>query len=130
MFRLVLSAVALAGVPETMRPVFANPLAETASDRDRAVGAAVEQPPAPTWCWPSDSVAQAAANVGPVKIIAPGRWIWLGLGNAIPLGRVAMSFIVAGGVLLLALLASIVLDGIGGRRRQKERRDIPPFDAW
>ena len=41
-----------------------------------------------------------------------------------------MSFIVAGGVLLLALLPSIVLDGIDVRRRQKERGDIPPFDAW
>ncbi len=40
-----------------------------------------------------------------------------------------MSFIVAGGVLLLALLAGIVLDGVGVRRRQKGRRDIPPFDA-
>ena len=35
-----------------------------------------------------------------------------------------MSFIVAGGVLLLALLAGIVLDGIGVRKR-RARRDIP-----
>jgi hypothetical protein len=41
-----------------------------------------------------------------------------------------MSFIVAGGVLLLALLAGIVLDGIGLRKQRKARRDIPPFDAW
>jgi hypothetical protein len=41
-----------------------------------------------------------------------------------------MSFIVAGCVLLLALLAGIVLDGIGVRRPQKARRDVPPFDAW
>lgn len=49
MLRLVLSAVALAGVPETVRPVFADPLAATASDRGQAAAAAVEQPPAPTW---------------------------------------------------------------------------------
>ena len=130
MLRLVLSAVALAGVPETVRPVFADPLAETASDRGQAAAAAVEQPPAPTWSWPSDLVAPAAASVRPDKVIAPAGWIWLGLGNAIPLGRVAMSFVVAGGVLLLALLAGVVLDGVGVRRRQKGRRDIPPFDAW
>ena len=34
-------------------------------------------------------------------------------------GEVAMSFIVAGSVLLLALLAGIVLDGIGRRERAK-----------
>ena len=36
-----------------------------------------------------------------------------------------MSFIVAGGVLLLALLAGIVLDGVGVRRRQKESTRHP-----
>jgi hypothetical protein len=41
-----------------------------------------------------------------------------------------MSFIVAGGVLLLALLAGIVLDNIGVRRRRNAQRDVPPFDAW
>jgi hypothetical protein len=42
-----------------------------------------------------------------------------------------MSFIVAGGVLLLALLVGIViLDDAGVRGRQKARRDVPPFDAW
>jgi hypothetical protein len=130
MLRLVLSAVALAGVAETVRPLFADPLAATASNRAQVAAAAVEQPPAPTWSWSSDSVALAAASVGPDRNIAPAGWIWLGLENAIPLRRVAMSFIVAGGVLLLALLAGIVLDGVGVRRRQKERRDIPPFDAW
>ena len=39
MLRLVLSAVALAGVPETVRPVFADPLAATASDRGQAAAA-------------------------------------------------------------------------------------------
>jgi hypothetical protein len=41
-----------------------------------------------------------------------------------------MSFIVAGSVLLLALLAGIVLDDIGVRRGQEARRDVPSFDAW
>jgi hypothetical protein len=42
-----------------------------------------------------------------------------------------MSFIVAGLVLLLALLAGIVLDNIGVRKWQKNpRRDIPSFDPW
>ncbi len=41
-----------------------------------------------------------------------------------------MSFIVAGGVLLLALLVGIVVDEIDVRRQQKERRDIPPYDVW
>jgi hypothetical protein len=130
MLRLVLSAVALAGVPETVRPVLADPLAATASDRAQGAASLIKQPPALTWSWSSDTPAPAAASIGPDKNIAPAGWIWLGLGNAVPLGRVAMSFIVAGGVLLLALLAGIVLDGVGVRRRQKERRDIPPFDAW
>jgi hypothetical protein len=58
------------------------------------------------------------------------RWVWLGLGNAVPLGRVDMSFIVAGGVLLLALLTGSVLDAIGITRWQQARRDVPSFDAW
>jgi hypothetical protein len=40
-----------------------------------------------------------------------------------------MSFIVAGCALLLALLAGIVLDDVGVRRRQKERHDFPPRDG-
>jgi hypothetical protein len=39
-----------------------------------------------------------------------------------------MSFIVAGGALLLALLAGILLLDDRGRR-PKTRRDVP-FDAW
>jgi hypothetical protein len=38
-----------------------------------------------------------------------------------------VSFIVAGGALLLALLAGILLDD--SERRPKTRRDVP-FDAW
>jgi hypothetical protein len=54
--------------------------------------------------------------------------VWLGLGNTVPLRRVDMSFIVAGNVLLLALLAGIVLDGIGVGRGQKAT--TRPFDGW
>jgi hypothetical protein len=39
-----------------------------------------------------------------------------------------MSFIVAGCVLLLALLAGILLDGIDGGRRQSARRDVLSVD--
>lgn len=130
MLRLALSAVALAGVPETLRPVFADPLAAAASDRAPATATAFEQPATLTWSWSPDAPAPAAASVCPDKDIASAGSIWLGLRNVFPMGRVAMSFIVAGGVLLLALLLGIVLDGIDVRRRQKERRDVPPFDAW
>jgi hypothetical protein len=41
-----------------------------------------------------------------------------------------MSLIVAGCVMLLALLASIVIDDVDVRKSQKTRRDIPSFDAW
>ncbi len=41
-----------------------------------------------------------------------------------------MSFFVAGCVLLLALLASIVLDDTGVSRRQEARRNNPSFGAW
>jgi hypothetical protein len=47
-----------------------------------------------------------------------------------PWGGVDMSFIVAGSVLLLALLAGIVLDGTGVRRGQKAPTGHPTFDAW
>jgi hypothetical protein len=42
-----------------------------------------------------------------------------------------MSFIVAGCVLLLALLAGIAILGEAGLRgRSKARRGVPPFEAW
>jgi hypothetical protein len=41
-----------------------------------------------------------------------------------------MSFIVAGCMLLVALLVSIVLDDIGISRWPEARRDVPSFDAW
>ena len=41
-----------------------------------------------------------------------------------------MSFIVAGNVLLLALLAGIVLDGIGVGGGQKATTQHATFDGW
>jgi len=41
-----------------------------------------------------------------------------------------MSLIIAGCVLLLALLAGVALDNVGVSRSQKARRDIPSFNAW
>jgi hypothetical protein len=41
-----------------------------------------------------------------------------------------MSFIVAGSVLLLALLAGIVLDGIGVGRGQQATERHTTFDGW
>jgi hypothetical protein len=40
-----------------------------------------------------------------------------------------MGFIVIGSALLVALLAGIVLDDVGVRRRQVARCDLPPLDA-
>jgi hypothetical protein len=40
-----------------------------------------------------------------------------------------MSFFLAGSALLLALLAGIILDSVGGRRWQAAR-EVTPFDAW
>jgi hypothetical protein len=41
-----------------------------------------------------------------------------------------MTFVIAWGGLLLAVLAGIVLDDISVRRQQNERRDVSPFDPW
>jgi hypothetical protein len=40
-----------------------------------------------------------------------------------------MGFIVAGCALLVALLAGIVLDDVGVRRRQMARHDLLPLDV-
>jgi hypothetical protein len=57
MLRLVLSAVALAGVLAAAQPAIADPLAATASDHAKV--AATEQPasPAPASSWSSDASA-------------------------------------------------------------------------
>ncbi len=58
MFRLTLSAVALAGVLVTMRPSFADPLPAATSDYVQAAAAASEQPaPSPAAWSPSSDVA-------------------------------------------------------------------------
>jgi hypothetical protein len=63
MFRLTLSAVALAGVLVTMHPSFADPLPVATSDYVQAAAAASEQPaPSPAAWSPSSDVA---APVGP-----------------------------------------------------------------
>jgi hypothetical protein len=41
-----------------------------------------------------------------------------------------MSFLIALGGLVIALLLCIVLDGIGGGRRERARRDLGSFDGW
>jgi hypothetical protein len=41
-----------------------------------------------------------------------------------------MSFIIAGCVLLVALLSDIVLDHIGNRKWQETRRDVPSLYPW
>jgi hypothetical protein len=41
-----------------------------------------------------------------------------------------MSFVIAGCALLLALLASIVLDDVSASVGQKTRRGVPRFDAF
>jgi hypothetical protein len=108
MLRFALSAVALVGVLAVAQPVFADPLTATASDYAQTAADAIEQP---AWSWSSDAPASADVLVEPV-------------GNAVSQGSGGMSFIMAGGVLLLALLAGIVLDGIGVRK-PKARHDIP-----
>jgi hypothetical protein len=107
MLRFARSAVALVGVLAVAQPVFADPLTATASDYAQTAADAIEQP---AWSWSSDAPATADVLVEPV-------------GNAVSQKSGGMSFIVAAGVLLLALLAGIVLDGIGVRK-PKARRDI------
>jgi hypothetical protein len=53
-----------------------------------------------------------------------------GARKTVPLGRADMSFIVAGSVLLLALLTGIVLDGIGVERGQKATTRHATFEGW
>jgi hypothetical protein len=58
-----------------------------------------------------------------VAVIRCNRPRRVGLGLIDKARRTSMSFIVAGCALLLALLAGIVLDDVGVRRRT--RRDLP-----
>jgi hypothetical protein len=113
--RLALSTVALACVLATMHPVFVDPLAVTASDHTRAPAASIEHPASPAPAW-SSSDAPGPADV----LVEP-------VGNAVPLGRVGMSLIVAGSVLLLALLAGIVPPDRRQERQKKRPRDTRPL---
>jgi hypothetical protein len=77
MLRLALSTVALAGVLAMAQPVFADPLAATASDHAQPVAAAMEQQPtSPTPAWSSSWDAPAATSARPGKNIAPAGFGW------------------------------------------------------
>jgi hypothetical protein len=73
MLRFALSAVALVGVLVMTQPVFADPLAATASDHAQAAAAAIEQPASPAPAW-SSSDAPASARLG--RNIAPAGFGW------------------------------------------------------
>jgi hypothetical protein len=64
MLRFVLSAVVLAGVLAMAQPVFADPLAATASDHAQAAATAIEQPASPAPAWSSD-MPNAGKNIAP-----------------------------------------------------------------
>jgi hypothetical protein len=75
MLRFALPAVALVGVLAMAQPVFADPLAATASDHAEAAAAAIEQPASPAPAWSSSSDAPAtSARLG--KNIAPAGFGW------------------------------------------------------
>jgi hypothetical protein len=75
MLRFALSAVALAGVLAVAQPVFADPLAATASDHAKAAAAAMEQPASPVPAWSSSSDAPAT-SAGLGKNTAPAGFGW------------------------------------------------------
>jgi hypothetical protein len=75
MMRFALFAVALAAVLATAQPVFADPLAATASDHAQAAAAAAEQPTSPTPVW-SSSPDAPATSAGSGKNIAPAGFGW------------------------------------------------------
>jgi hypothetical protein len=75
MIRFVLSAVVLAGVLAMTNPVFADPLAATASDHAKTAAAAMEQPASPAPAWSSSSDAPAT-SAGLGKNIAPAGLGW------------------------------------------------------
>jgi hypothetical protein len=77
MLRLVLSAVALAGVLAMAQPAFADALAATTYDRAQAAAPVTEQPapPAPA-ARPSPSDASAPASAGLGTDIIPVGFGW------------------------------------------------------
>jgi len=74
MLRFARSAVALAAVLATAQPIFADPLAATASDSAQAA-AAMDQSASPASVWSSSSDA-AATTAGPGKNVAPAGFGW------------------------------------------------------
>jgi hypothetical protein len=76
MLRLVLSAVALAGVLVTAQPTFADPLPVTASDHAQAAASAPEQPapPASTKVGSPDAPAPTNAGLGKGVIFVGFGW--------------------------------------------------------
>jgi hypothetical protein len=71
MFRIVLSAVALAGVLAAVHPAFADPVAPTESDRVHVVTLATEQPAPPAAARSSAPEATAPASAGFGKDVVP-----------------------------------------------------------
>jgi hypothetical protein len=69
MLRLVLTAVALAGVLAAVHPALADPVAATAADQIQVVASAPEQPAPPVPARTSSPDAPAPANAGLSKNI-------------------------------------------------------------
>jgi hypothetical protein len=80
MFRIALSAVALAGVLATAQPIFADPLAATASDHTQAAASATKQlaPPVPAAAAASDALAPANTGRGKDIIFVGFGWGYVG----------------------------------------------------
>jgi hypothetical protein len=76
MLRLVLSAVALAGVLATTHPAFADPVAATASEQAQPAAPAPVQPapPAPVRASSADAPSQENAGFGKNIIFVGFGW--------------------------------------------------------
>jgi len=74
--RVVLYALACAGVLATAHPACAGPLAATASDHAQAAATATEQPAPPVPAWSSSFDAPAPARAGRDNDIIPVGLGW------------------------------------------------------